>query len=84
MAERLAAKGERAYAAKIPVMPERYEGARERAIASYRAVGFLDTFVTAYSGRWPSMIESYREAVRPGLERKWRERWTSKMFGRVL
>ena len=65
-------------------MPERYEAARERAIAGYRAVGFLDTFVRAYEERWPGMIESYRDVVKPGLERRWRERWTSKMFGRAL
>jgi hypothetical protein len=80
--EALASKGERALAAKLPVMPDRYAAARDRAIAGYRAVGFLDTFVRAYTDRWPSMIESYKDVVRPGLERKWRERWLSKMFGR--
>ena len=60
------------------------EAARDRAIAGYRAVGFLDTFVRAYEERWPGMIESYRDVVKPGLERRWRERWTSKMFGRAL
>jgi len=77
----LAAKGEDNYAAKIDEMRERYPDAKSRAISGYKEVGFLTTFEDAYADAWDTMPEHYRNVVKKGLESKWRENWTQKMFG---
>jgi len=77
----MARKGEENYAAKIDVMPDRYEDAEDRAIKAYKDVGFLRTFNEAYEGAWDTMPSHYEDVVEKGLESKWRENWTEKMFG---
>jgi len=77
----MAEKGEDNYRSKIAVMPDRYKDAKSRAISGYKEVGFLDTFNRAYEDAWDTMPEHYDEVVERGLEDKWRENWTEKMFG---
>jgi hypothetical protein len=83
--ERLVERGARAFEAKIPHMLPRYSAAKHRAIANYMGCGFLEAFVSRYEEAWRvRMIEGYGAAVRPDLSRRWRERYSLKMFGRTL
>jgi len=77
----MAKKGEDNYADKIDEMRKRYPEAKSRAIKGFKEVGFLTTFEDAYEDAWSDMPAHYKDVVKSGLESKWRENWTKKMFG---
>ncbi len=77
--EDLATKGATKYGAKIPTMRRSYRAAESRAKSGYDATPFGPTRKANYKEAWKYMPDHYDLIVKPGLEAKWKDRWSAKM-----
>lgn len=74
-------KGILKYGTKIDTMEKNYEGAKDYAIARYKAAGFKPERVEAYTDAWTYMPDNYKEAMEPFKALKWCFVWVVQMYG---
>jgi len=77
--EDLAKKGERKLKAKIDIMHENYEKAKDRAISNYNKTPFGPTRKKHYRDAWDYMPDNYKEGFTEDKITKWRENWIAAM-----